>query len=75
MKSDMKILLNCAAMLAACALPAAHASTDRPRQTGVACARAGNSYCRTPQPQADSESHAMRSETGLTSFARLRACE
>ncbi|MFC4339161.1 hypothetical protein [Cupriavidus numazuensis] len=56
----MKILLHCAALLAASAFTAVHADTDRPRQTGVACARAGNSYCQAPQPAADSASHALR---------------
>lgn len=71
MKSDMKILLNCAAMLAACACSAVLANTDRPGQTGVACARAGNSYCQTPQPLADSEAHAVRPGSGGTTLQFL----
>ena len=33
------------ALLVMGSVTAAHADSDRPRQTGVACARAGNAYC------------------------------
>ncbi|CAG9182324.1 hypothetical protein [Cupriavidus pinatubonensis] len=60
MKLDALTRLLCTVMLATCATTAARADTDRPRQTGVGCARAGNSYCQAPQPAADAGSHAMR---------------
>lgn len=45
MKLDALTRLLCAVMLVTCAVTAAHAESDRPRQTGVACSRAGNTYC------------------------------
>ncbi|WER46252.1 hypothetical protein CupriaWKF_01280 [Cupriavidus sp. WKF15] len=63
MKPYRMMQLTCAAMLALSAFTMARADTDRPRQTGVSCAHAGNTYCSAPQPAADAASQTARTGT------------
>ncbi len=49
MKADLIKRLLCAALIASGAT-LAHAGNERPRDTGVACARAGNTYCNLKEP-------------------------
>ncbi|BDB24202.1 hypothetical protein CTP10_R15500 [Cupriavidus sp. P-10] len=65
MKTDLFKRLLCAALIA-CGATLAHAGNERPRDTGVACARAGNTYCNLQEPAAGRLPHGAATEGRAT---------
>jgi hypothetical protein len=49
MKSSLSKRFLCAVLIAGGGT-VAYAANERPRDTGVACARAANAYCKVPDP-------------------------
>ncbi|MCP3023080.1 hypothetical protein [Cupriavidus basilensis] len=59
MNTRLASALACATLFAAMAAQTIHAGTERPRDSGVGCARADNRYCKAPQGAAAGDAQAQ----------------
>ena len=65
MKAVLFRRVLCAALIAGGAT-LAYAGNERPRDTGVACSRAGNTYCNLQDPAAGRLPHGATTEARVT---------